>query len=43
VVVLACVVHVRFDSEQIIFIVGMIVVTRVLAYLSLRYLNKPRR
>jgi hypothetical protein len=28
---------------QIIFVVGVIVVSRVLAYLSLRYLNKPKR
>jgi hypothetical protein len=28
---------------QIIFVVGVIVVSRVMAYLSLRYLNKPKR
>jgi hypothetical protein len=27
---------------QIMFIVGMIVITRFLAYLSLRFLNKPK-
>jgi hypothetical protein len=27
---------------QILFIVGLIVLTRVLAYASLRFLNKPK-
>ncbi len=31
-----------FGAVQIIFIVGVIILTRFLAYLSLRFLNKPK-
>jgi hypothetical protein len=31
-----------YQRVQIMFIVGMIVLTRFMAYLSLRFLNKPK-